>query len=93
MFPETPTVSAAGVPGYETTGWYGLLVPAGTPQSIIGTLNKGIAKIMGFAAIREQFGALGLEPDFSSPEAFGKKLRSEIATWGKVIKASGVKPE
>jgi len=93
MFPDTPTVNEAGVPGYVTTGWYGLLVPAGTPQSIIVTLNRAIAKIMSSAAIREQFGALGLEPDSSSPEAFGKKLRSEIATWGKVIKAAGAKPE
>jgi len=93
MFPDTPTVSEAGVPGYETTGWYGLLVPAGTPQLIIATLNREIAAIMRSAELREQYAALGLEPGSSSPEAFGKKLRAEIATWGKLIKESGAKPE
>ena len=93
MFPDTPTVSESGVPGYETTGWYGLLVPAATPRAIIVRLNREIGKIMRSPALAEQFSVLGLEPSYSSPEAFGKKLRTEIDTWGKLIRATGAKPE
>ncbi len=93
LLPDIPTVGEAGVPGAESTGWYGLLVTAGTPQAVIGTLNKEVTRIMNSAAIKEQFAGLGLEPDHSSPEAFAKLLRAEIEKWGKVIRASGAKPE
>lgn len=93
LFPDTPTVSEAGVPGYESSGWYGMWVTAGTPQFIIGMLNRETTRILGDAAIREQFDAQGLQPIPTSPEAFGKRLREEIRKWGPVVKASGAKPE
>jgi tripartite-type tricarboxylate transporter receptor subunit TctC len=93
LFPETPTVGEAGVPGAESSGWYGLLVTAGTPQPVIGKLNQETTKILHSAALKEQFGALGLEAIPTSPEAFAKLLRADIGKWGKVIKAAGAKPE
>jgi len=92
-FPDTPTVNESGVPGYESSGWYGLWAPAGTPQSILGTLNRETTKILNSAAIQEQFDAQGLQPIPTSPEAFGKRLREEIRKWGPVVRASGAKPE
>ncbi len=93
LFPEVPTTDEAGVSGYEYNGWYGLLVTAGTPQPVIRRLNTEMSKILNIAAVKEQFGMLGLEPTHTSPEAFGKRLRTDLEKWGKVIKASGVKAE
>lgn len=93
LFPDTPTVDEAGVPGYESNGWYGLWVTAGAPRSVVGTLNKEVTKILNSVAVREQFGSQGLQPIPTSPEAFGKRLREEIRKWGPVVKASGAKPE
>jgi tripartite-type tricarboxylate transporter receptor subunit TctC len=93
LLPETPTVGEAGVSSAESSWWAGLMVPAGTPQPIIKTLNTETTKILNSTAIREQFGTLGLEPIPTSPEAFAKLLRAEIEKWGKVIKASGIKLE
>jgi tripartite-type tricarboxylate transporter receptor subunit TctC len=93
LFPDTPTVSEAGVPGYESSGWYGMWATAGTPPAILGGLNREMVKILDSSAIKEQFGAQGLQPIPVSPEAFGKRLREEIRKWGPVVKASGAKPE
>lgn len=93
LFPETPTVSEAGVPGYESSGWYGMWVTAGTPQSIVGALNREMTKILNAPAVQEQFSAQGLQPIPTSPEAFGRRVQEEIRKWGPVVKASGAKPE
>lgn len=93
MFPETPTVIEAGVPGYESSGWYGMLVTGGTPKPILAKLHRETVAILKSAALKEQFGTQGLEPVPTSPEEFGKVLRTDIEKWAKVIKASGAKPE
>ena len=93
LFSDTPTVDEAGVKGYESSGWYGLWGTAGTPSSVLAALNKAVTKILDIPSIKEQFGAQGLQPIPTSPEAFGKRLREEIRKWGPVVKASGAKPE
>jgi len=93
LFPGTPTVGESGVPGYESSGWYGLWVTAGTPKAVITALNKAAIRILDSAAVQEQFGSQGLQPIPTTPEAFGKRLRAEIRKWGPVVKASGAKPE
>ena len=93
FFPEVPTMSEAGVKGYEFSTWYGLVVPAGTPKPVVQRVNAELAKALESRQVREQFAAQGLEAAGSTPEAFGTYLRSEIAKWGKVIKASGATAE
>jgi tripartite-type tricarboxylate transporter receptor subunit TctC len=93
LFPQTPTVDETGVPGYESSGWYGLWAPAATPAAVIAALNKEVGKILAAPSMKEQLSAQGLEPVPTSPDAFAKQLRVEIDKWGKVVKASGVKPE
>jgi tripartite-type tricarboxylate transporter receptor subunit TctC len=93
LFPNTPTVSESGVPGYESTGWYAMWAPAATPPAIISMLNREVTKALTSPAMKEQLGTQGLQPIPSSPEAFAKRLRLEIEQWGKVVKATGAKPE
>ena len=93
FFPEVPTLDEAGVKGYEFSTWYGLLVPAGTPKSIVDRLNSETRKALASSTVREQFTGQGLEPATSSPQDFATYLRSEVAKWGKVVKASGATPE
>ena len=93
FFPEVPTMDEAGVKGYEFSTWYGLLVPAGTPPAIVDKLSAETRKALGSAAVREQFASQGLEAASSTPQQFAAYLRSEVAKWGKVIKASGATPE
>jgi tripartite-type tricarboxylate transporter receptor subunit TctC len=93
FFPEVPTMSEAGVKGYEFSTWYGLLVPAGTPKTAIARLNAETGKALATAAVKDQFAAQGLEPSLSTPEEFAAYLKSEVQKWGQVVKASGATPE
>ncbi len=93
LTPEVPTVSESGVPGFEVTGWYMMLAPAGVPRDIIVRLNGEVVKAVHSTAVKERFAALGTEPIGNSPEACGEFLRSEIAKWTKVVRAAGAKAD
>lgn len=87
--PDIPTVAEAGVPGFEVSGWYGVLAPAGTPREIITRLNAEIVKIMRLPDVQQIFVRQGIEIFTSTPERFGAHIRSEIAKWSKVVKSAG----
>ena len=91
--PEVPTVAESGVRGYEAGVWYGVVAPAKTPREIIVRLNQEIAGILGERAARERMAANDFEPTVSSPEEFGAFIKREIDKWGRVVKATGVRPE
>jgi tripartite-type tricarboxylate transporter receptor subunit TctC len=93
MAPEIPTLAESGVPGYEASPWYGLLVPAGTPAAIVSRLHSESVKALRQPDVKERFGATDMEPIGSAPEQFGAYVRDEIAKWGKVVKATGLRPE
>jgi tripartite-type tricarboxylate transporter receptor subunit TctC len=93
FFPEVPTMDEAGVKGYEFSTWYGVLVPADTPRKVVNVLNSAIAKSLQSEAVQTQFAAQGLEATPSTPGQFGAYLKSEVEKWGRVVKASGAKPE
>ena len=93
MFPDTATVGEAGIPGAESSGWYGMLVTAGTPQSIVNRLHAETTRILNSTALKDQFGTQGLEPVPMSPAEFRKVLQADIEKWRRVIKAAGAKPE
>jgi tripartite-type tricarboxylate transporter receptor subunit TctC len=93
FFPEVPTMIESGVPGYDFTTWYALVLPAGVPKPVMGRLNGELKAIAEMPAVKEQFSAQGLETAHTGIDEAQKYLAAEVAKWGKVIKASGAKPE
>lgn len=93
MAPDVPTVAESGVPGYDVTTWYGLLVPAATSKEIIARLNGAVVNTLTNPAVKKLFAQTDLEPNYSTPEQFGAYIRSEVAKWAKVIKESGITVE
>jgi tripartite-type tricarboxylate transporter receptor subunit TctC len=93
LFPDAPTVDESGVPGYESSGWYALWAPAGTPAPIVAKLNAHVTQALGAAAMKDQLRAQGLEAIPTSPAVFDRRLRVEIDQWAKVVKATGATPE
>jgi tripartite-type tricarboxylate transporter receptor subunit TctC len=89
--PDTPTVSEAGVPGYEATIWLGLMAPAGTPKPVIDRLNVEILKVLNAADVKKNWSEQGAVPMGMTPEQFDKFLREDIAKWAGVVKATGMK--
>ena len=90
--PDVPTIAEAGVPGYESVQWFGMLVPAGTPRPVIDRLHQEIARSLRAPDMRGRLTSLGLTAVGSTPEEFGAYMRSETEKWAKVIKTMGIKP-
>jgi len=93
MVPDVPTLAASGVPGYDVTTWYGLMVPAGTPREIISRLHDAVDSALANSEVKKRFATTDLEPRSSTPEQFGAHVRAEIAKWAKVVKESGMQAE
>ena len=91
--PELPTVAESGVPGYEASAWFGVVVPAATPREIIVRLNSEINRAVNLPDMKERFAQQGAIPAPGTPEDFTAWIRSEIAKWGKVVKVSGARVE
>jgi tripartite-type tricarboxylate transporter receptor subunit TctC len=89
--PDVPTFAEAGLPGYEAIGWFGVVMPAGTPPDIVGRMNTELVAALKRQEMRERVIAAGAEPSPSTPEEFGALIRSEIVKWAEVVKASGAK--
>ena len=91
LAPELPTIAEAGVPGYEASGWYGVLAPARTPPAVIARLNRELTAVVGEKDVKDRFTATGVEPIGTTPEQFAAFIRSEYLKWGKVVRSAGVK--
>ncbi len=93
LLPEVPTVSEAGLPGFEVTSWYGVFGPAGLPADIVAKLNSEIGSAVTAPEVKERLAALGAEPSVKAPDQFSRYVRQEITKWAKVVKDSGAKAE
>lgn len=89
--PDLPTVAESGLPGFEASQWYGMLVPTRTAATVISTLNEALVKIMRLPELQSRLLREGSIPIASSADEFAAYLRNEIAKWGKVVKYSGAR--
>ncbi|EHP41848.1 ABC transporter substrate-binding protein [Cupriavidus basilensis OR16] len=93
LAPDVPTLSEAGVPGFDINGWYAVLAPAGTPPAIVERLSKEIAAVLTQPDLRANLASNGYEPVGSTPAALGAHIDAEITRWSKVVKESGARLE
>ena len=91
MLPDVPTVAEAGLPGYDSTGWFGVVAPAGTPAPIVARLNAELNAALGDEQIKAAMRNLGAEPAPGSTEAFEAYIRSETKKWAKVIQVANIR--
>ena len=92
VFPDVPTVSEAGVPGYEATIWLGLMAPKNTPAPIVARLNAEVSRIIGQPEVRRAWGAQGATPMVMGVDEFTRYLNDDIAKWSRIVKISGATP-
>jgi len=93
ILPEVPTLQEAGMPGYETSTWGGLLAPAGTPPATVARLNAEVNRILQLPDVRKSLQDAGIEPGGGSPTQFADFIGSEMVKWAKVAKDAGIQPE
>jgi tripartite-type tricarboxylate transporter receptor subunit TctC len=91
VFPDLPTIAEAGVPGYETVAWGGVIGPAKLPSEIVSKLHQEIRKALAAPALLERFKQLDTEPDGGTPEEFMALVKRETPKWAEVIRRSGAK--
>ncbi|AEG94035.1 Bug family tripartite tricarboxylate transporter substrate binding protein [Ramlibacter tataouinensis] len=88
--PDVPTLDEAGIKGYESLSWSGIVAPAATPPVIVAKLNGAIDRVLKMDEVRQKFAAMGVEPVGGPPEAFTRHMRAENEKWGKLIKTAGI---
>lgn len=88
LLPNVPTIAQAGVPGYESQSWYGVLVPAGTPQNVVNILHAAIIKTLAEPDVQQRIATVGGVAEGSTPSEFGTLLRTDIARWTQVVAAT-----
>ena len=91
--PDVPTVAEQGYPGFETSQWYGLMAPAGTPDAIIQKLAQAAAAAGKSPSVVDRLSAEAAEPSTSTPAEFAMFIKLEAARWGEVVKKSGIKAD
>jgi tripartite-type tricarboxylate transporter receptor subunit TctC len=91
--PELPTLAESGLPGFDVTSWYGIVVPAGSPAAVIDRLQKETAKIVRLPEVRDRLTALGAEPLGNTPVEFAAMIRTETVKWRKIVVDANIKAE
>jgi tripartite-type tricarboxylate transporter receptor subunit TctC len=93
IFPDVPSIAEAGVPGYETVNWFGLVAPAGTPTEIVERLHREITAVQDAPAVQKQFDSDGATIVRMSPAAFGAYMVKDMNKWERVVKDGGIKAQ
>jgi tripartite-type tricarboxylate transporter receptor subunit TctC len=93
FLPEVPAIAESGYPGFEAVGWIGIAAPARTPVPVLDKLNAEIRRIINTPEMKERLATLAFTPVGDTRKEFAGFIQSEIAKWGKAVKASGAKAE
>ena len=91
--PDLPTMEEAGLPGYESSAWFGLVSPAAVPRDIVSKLNAEVMRIVGLEDVKRNLASQGAYPLVMTPEEFGAFMKAETAKWAKIVKASGARAD
>jgi tripartite-type tricarboxylate transporter receptor subunit TctC len=91
--PDVPTIAESALPGYDFSSWYGLMVPSGTPAAVIARLHDATAKALKLPDLQQRLAGEGCDPVGSTPEQLAAHIRTEMARWAKIVKASGMQAE
>lgn len=89
LLPNVPTVSEAGLPGFDVTSWYGIFAPAAVPKHLVAKINGDITAVLDIPDMKQRLDKLGADAAPQSPEDFAKFVRAEVEKWAKVVKESG----
>jgi tripartite-type tricarboxylate transporter receptor subunit TctC len=93
-WPELPTLAeAAGLPGFEVLGWFGVVGPAGMPADVVTRINTEIVRVLNLPDVKQRLSEQGAEPAPTTPDQFGRYIRAETQKWAQVIKSTGMKQE
>jgi tripartite-type tricarboxylate transporter receptor subunit TctC len=91
--PQLATMNESGLPGFEVTSWYGILVPAGTPPAIVAKLNRDIVATLKDPVVKSQIAAQGADPVGNKADEFAAFIAAELVKWKKLIKDANIKAE
>jgi tripartite-type tricarboxylate transporter receptor subunit TctC len=87
QLPDVPTIAEAGLPGFENTGWFGFMAPAGTPKAVIDKIHADTVKVLKEQDVKDRLNQLGMAPVGNTPAEFTKEIAAEFERWGKVVSA------
>lgn len=90
QLPDVPTIAESGVPGFDVTGWYGIIAPGRTPRPIVRKLNAEIAEVLKLPAVKERMARDGAEARHSTPEQLALLVEHEVSKWTKLVKSAGI---
>ena len=93
QLPDLPTVAEEGLPGFDVTSWYGIVVRAGTPDAIVHKVQQDIAEALKMPDVQSKLAGYGLEPVGNTPEAFDAMIKSERRKWTDIVHKAGIKPQ
>jgi tripartite-type tricarboxylate transporter receptor subunit TctC len=91
--PDVPTIAESGLPGFEASGWYGLLAPGATPRAVVERLNTEIVRILQLSDVAQRLRGEAFEIPAETPDQFAAVIRAELAKWAPIVKETGIKPE
>ncbi len=93
QLPDVPTVAESGIPGFDVTSWYGMVVRSGTPPAVVKKLHADMAEALALPDVKEKLASLGLDPLGNSPEDFARMIAAESRKWSEIVQKAGIKPQ